>query len=139
MREHYALASQALHPIFDVKLFEGALAKQLRQPSSELVADLNAQVMQKIVGQSQIGRLRFALLSDQGPKMPTENLRELLAHCGAHELFESLLSVTRCTRTFRGPCTRCWRAADHAGLQGPISAFCANTPKAPYVCPRFSA
>lgn len=102
VREHYASATQALHPIFDMNLPEGALAERLRRTFSKLVPDFDALAMLKIVGLSQIGRLRFVSPSSQGPAVPAENLSDLLAHDGAQDLFESLLQ----------------RYAVHSGISG---------------------
>lgn len=102
VREHCASATQALHPIFDMNLPEGALAKRLRRTFSKLVPDFDALAMLKIVGLSQIGRLRFVSLSSQGPAVPAENLSDSLAHDGDQDLFESLLQ----------------RNAVHSGISG---------------------
>ena len=102
VREHYASATQALHPVFDMNLPEGALAERLRRTFSKLVPDFDALAMLKIVGQSQIGRLRFVSPSSQGPEVPAENLSDLLAHDGAQDLFDRLLQ----------------RYAVHSGISG---------------------
>lgn len=72
VREHCASATQALHPIFDMNLPEGALAERLRRTFSKLVPDFDALAMLKIVGLSQIGRLRFVLPLSQSPAVPAE-------------------------------------------------------------------
>jgi serine/threonine-protein kinase HipA len=102
VREHYASALQSLHPIFDMNLPEGALASRLRQAFSKVIPGFDALAMLKIVGRSQIGRLRFALPGDSPGDVPSENLHELLAHDGAQGLFEHLLS----------------RYAVHSGISG---------------------
>ena len=102
VREHYASAYRSLHPIFDMNLPEGALAERLRKEFSKVIPHFDALAMLKIVGQSQIGRLRFAAPADKVLDMPAENLSDLLAHDGAEGLFESLLK----------------RYAVHSGISG---------------------
>jgi serine/threonine-protein kinase HipA len=92
VREHYASTHKSLHPIFDMNLPEGALADRLRQAFSKVIPRFDALALLKIVGQSQIGRLRFALPGDHAVDVPSENLRDLLTHDGAEGLFEHLLS-----------------------------------------------
>lgn len=102
VREHYASANKSLHPIFDMNLPEGALADRLRQEFSKVIPNFDALALLKIVGRSQIGRLRFALPGDQTSDVPSENINELLAHDGTEGLFESLLN----------------RYAVHSGISG---------------------
>lgn len=102
VREHYASAALSLHPIFDMNLPEGALANRLRQAFSKVIPGFDALAMLKLVGRSQIGRLRFALPGDSPSHVPSENLHELLAHDGAQDLFEHLLN----------------RYAVHSGISG---------------------
>jgi serine/threonine-protein kinase HipA len=102
VREHYASANKSLHPIFDMNLPEGALAERLRLEFSKVIPRFDALALLKIVGRSQIGRLRFVLPGDNALDVPSENLNDLLAHDGAEDLFESLLS----------------RYAVHSGISG---------------------
>ena len=102
VREHYTSAYKSLHPIFDMNLPEGALAERLRKEFSKVIPHFDALALLKIVGQSQIGRLRFAAPADKVLDMPAENLSDLLAHDGAEGLFESLLN----------------RYAVHSGISG---------------------
>lgn len=102
VREHYASAYKSLHPIFDMNLPEGALAERLRKEFSKVIPHFDALALLKIVGQSQIGRLRFAAPAAKVVDMPAENLSDLLAHDGAEGLFDSLLS----------------RYAVHSGISG---------------------
>jgi serine/threonine-protein kinase HipA len=90
--EHYASDYKALHPVFDMNLPEGALHDRLRKEFSKVIPHFDALSLLKIVGKSQIGRLRFATPGEELAEVPTENLNELLAHDGAEGLFESLLS-----------------------------------------------
>jgi serine/threonine-protein kinase HipA len=102
VREHYASANKSLHPIFDMNLPEGALAERLRLEFRKVIPRFDALSLLKIVGRSQIGRLRFVLPGDSAFDVPSENLKDLLAHDGAEGLFESLLS----------------RYAVHSGISG---------------------
>ncbi|MDP3655183.1 MAG: type II toxin-antitoxin system HipA family toxin [Rhodoferax sp.] len=89
--EHYTSDYKALHPVFDMNLPEGALADRLRKEFSKVIPNFDALALLKIVGKSQIGRLRFAMPGEGMADVPTENLNDLLAHDGAEGLFESLL------------------------------------------------
>jgi serine/threonine-protein kinase HipA len=101
-REHYISDHKALHPIFDMNLPEGALADRLRKEFSKVIPNFDALALLKIVGKSQVGRLRFAIPGEGMVDVPAENLNQLLAHDGAEGLFESLLS----------------RYAVHSGISG---------------------
>jgi len=101
-REHYISDYKTLHPIFDMNLPEGALAERLRKTFSKVIPNFDALALLKIVGQSQIGRLRFAMPGEGMADVPAENLNDLLAHDGAEGLFESLLG----------------RYAVHSGISG---------------------
>ncbi|OGB30347.1 MAG: hypothetical protein A3F78_09485 [Burkholderiales bacterium RIFCSPLOWO2_12_FULL_61_40] len=101
-REHYTSDYKTLHPVFDMNLPEGALADRLRKEFSKVIPNFDALALLKIVGKSQIGRLRFAMPGEGIADVPTENLTDLLAHDGAEGLFESLLS----------------RYAVHSGISG---------------------
>lgn len=101
-REHYTSDYKTLHPVFDMNLPEGALAERLRKEFSKVMPNFDALAMLTIVGKSQIGRLRVAMLGEVAADVPAENLDDLLAHDGAEGLFESLLS----------------RYAVHSGISG---------------------
>jgi serine/threonine-protein kinase HipA len=92
VNENYASEYKTLHPIFDMNLPEGALADRLRREFSKVIANFDALAMLKIVGQSQVGRLRFAMPGETVHNVPEENLKHLLAHDGAEGLFESLMN-----------------------------------------------
>jgi serine/threonine-protein kinase HipA len=101
-REHYLSDYKTLHPVFDMNLPEGALADRLRKEFSKVIPNFDALALLKIVGQSQIGRLRFAMPGEGIADVPSESLNDLLAHDGAEGLFENLLS----------------RYAVHSGISG---------------------
>lgn len=102
VKEHYSSDYKVLHPVFDMNLPEGALAERLRKEFSKVIPNFDPLALLKIVGKSQIGRLRFAMPGEDIPDMPTENLNDLLAHDGAEDLFENLLN----------------RYAVHSGISG---------------------
>lgn len=102
VNEHYTSDYKTLHPVFDMNLPEGALADRMRKEFSKVIPHFDALALLKIVGKSQIGRLRFALPGESIADVPTEDLNALLAHDGAEGLFESLLS----------------RYAVHSGISG---------------------
>ena len=91
VREQYASGYKALHPVFDMNLPEGVLAERLRREFGKVIPDFDALALLKIVGQSQIGRLRYAMPGQEPADVPAESVNDLLAHDGAEGLFESLL------------------------------------------------
>jgi serine/threonine-protein kinase HipA len=80
-----------VHPIFEMNLPEGALLERLRLTFAKAVPDLDSLGLLAIVGQSQIGRLRYALSGSAPALVPAQNLKELLTFKGAGDLFEDLL------------------------------------------------
>jgi serine/threonine-protein kinase HipA len=81
----------AIHPIFEMNLPEGALLERLRLTFAKAVPDLDGLGLLAIVGQSQIGRLRYALPGAAPAPVPAQNLKELLTFKGAEDLFQDLL------------------------------------------------
>jgi serine/threonine-protein kinase HipA len=102
VNEHYTSDYKTLHPVFDMNLPEGALAARLHKEFSKVIPNFDALGLLKVVGKSQIGRLRFAMPGEGIADVPTENLNDLLAHDGSEGLFESLLN----------------RYAVHSGISG---------------------
>jgi serine/threonine-protein kinase HipA len=80
-----------VHPIFEMNLPEGALRERLRLLFAKTVPDFDELALLSIVGQSQIGRLRYAPPDSALPEVPEEDIPRLLAHAGADELFDDLL------------------------------------------------
>ncbi|MEN9864795.1 MAG: hypothetical protein RL748_385 [Pseudomonadota bacterium] len=78
-----------LHPIFDMNLPEGWLGERLRKQFSKVVPQFDDLALLRILGASQIGRLRFGAV---GPDVPVQDLQQILTYDGAEDLFESLLS-----------------------------------------------
>ena len=81
----------AIHPIFEMNLPEGALLERLRLTFAKTVPDLDSLGLLAIVGQSQIGRLRYAPPGAAPASVPAQNLNELLTFRGAEDLFQDLL------------------------------------------------
>ena len=79
-----------VHPIFEMSLPEGMLREKLRQLFAKLVPDFDDLALLSIVGQSQIGRLRYAASGKTPESVPDEDVKHLLAYEGAHDLFADL-------------------------------------------------
>jgi serine/threonine-protein kinase HipA len=79
-----------VHPIFEMNLPEGALLERLRLTFAKTVPDLDSLGLLAIVGQSQIGRLRYAPPGAAPASVPAQNLNELLTFRGAEDLFQDL-------------------------------------------------
>ncbi len=80
-----------VHPIFEMNLPEGALRERLRVLFSKTVSQLDELGLLAIVGQSQIGRLRYAPPGAMPVDIPEQNVRQLLTYQGAEDLFKDLL------------------------------------------------
>jgi len=101
VREQYAYDG-TLHPIFDMNLPEGELAERIKRPFRKAVEHFDDLDFLRIVGQSQIGRLRFSVAGEARAEVPGQSLKELLVHDGAADLFDDLMS----------------RYAVHSGISG---------------------
>jgi serine/threonine-protein kinase HipA len=91
-----------LLPIFEMNLPEGALLERLRIQFAKLIPHFDSLDLLAIVGQSQIGRLRYAASGAAPAAIPEQNLSELLTYAGAEDLFADLLR----------------RYAEHSGISG---------------------
>ena len=80
-----------VHPIFEMNLPEGALLERLRLMFAKAVPDLDDLALLAIVGQSQIGRLRYAAADQDLTQIPRQSVEEILLYAGADDLFEDLL------------------------------------------------
>jgi serine/threonine-protein kinase HipA len=78
-------------PIFEMNLPEGALLEKLRLRFAKAIPNFDDLHLLEIVGQSQIGRLRYARAGTSLDEPATENLRKLLSYKGAEDLFAQLL------------------------------------------------
>ncbi len=81
-----------LHPIFDMNLPEGDLRRFLRNQFSKAVPNFDDLAFLKIIGQHQIGRLRFNSMDKNPVSVPAQSVKELIVYDGAEGLFESLLN-----------------------------------------------
>lgn len=91
VREQYG-AEYKLHPIFDMNLPEGLLGARLRQQFGKAIPNFDDLALLRILGASQIGRLRFALPGEALADVPAQDVADLLTHDGAEGLFDSLLN-----------------------------------------------
>lgn len=82
-----------VHPVFEMNLPEGALREKLRLLFAKAVAQFDDLALLGIVGQSQVGRLRYARAGHAPGPVPAQDVGELLAHDGAHDLFAELLDT----------------------------------------------
>ena len=101
MRDQYVYP-EVLHPIFDMNLPEGELAEKIKRQFRKAVERFDDLDFLRIVGQSQIGRLRFVAPDAPAADVPAMSLKEILVHDGAADLFDDLLA----------------RYAVHSGISG---------------------
>ena len=101
MRDQYVFP-EVLHPVFDMNLPEGELAERIKRQFRKAVERFDDLDFLRIVGQSQIGRLRFVAPDAPAADVPGLSLNEILVHDGAAGLFEDLLA----------------RYAVHSGISG---------------------
>ena len=101
VRDQYD-SMNGLLPIFDMNLPEGALLEKLRNQFAKIIPRFDSLDLLAIVGQSQIGRLRYATPGATPAAIPDQNLSHLLACAGAEDLFADLLR----------------QYAEHSGISG---------------------
>jgi serine/threonine-protein kinase HipA len=101
VRDQYD-SMNGLLPIFEMNLPEGALLERLRMQFAKLIPNFDSLDLLGIVGQSQIGRLRYAASGAVPAAVPEQNLSALLTYAGAEDLFADLLR----------------RYAEHSGISG---------------------
>jgi serine/threonine-protein kinase HipA len=101
VRDQYD-SMNGLLPIFEMNLPEGALLERLRMQFAKLIPNFDSLDLLAIVGQSQIGRLRYAPAGAAPADVPEQNLSDLLTYAGAEDLFADLLR----------------RYAQHSGISG---------------------
>ena len=85
-------AMSGLLPIFDMNLPEGALREELLRAFSKSVRDFDDLALLSIVGQSQIGRLRFSPKGATPAEVPTVDVDSLLTTRGTKALFAELFA-----------------------------------------------
>jgi serine/threonine-protein kinase HipA len=86
-------AMGGVHPIFEMNLPEGALREKLRLLFAKTVPDFDDLSLLGIVGQSQLGRLRYAPRGAMPPEIPETDVRHMLAHEGARDLFDDIFET----------------------------------------------
>lgn len=82
-----------LHPVFEMNLPEGALRHKLELLFGKLIPNFDQLGLLRIVGHSQVGRLRYTESGQPLESVPETDLDELLAYEGADDLFKSLLDT----------------------------------------------
>jgi serine/threonine-protein kinase HipA len=80
-----------LLPIFEMNLPEGMLKERLRKDFAKTIPHFDDLDLLAIVGESQIGRLRYSQQRKLAGSVPTQSVQELLTYRGAADLFEDLL------------------------------------------------
>lgn len=90
VRDQYD-SMNTVHPIFEMNLPEGALLEKLRLRFAKVIPNFDDLALLEIVGQSQIGRLRYARPGASLAEPAAENLQKLLTYKGAEDLFSELL------------------------------------------------
>ena len=101
VRDQYD-SMNGLLPIFDMNLPEGALLEKLSNQFAKMIPQFDSLDLLAIVGQSQIGRLRYATSGTVRAAIPDQDLSQLLAYAGAEDLFADLLR----------------QYAEHSGISG---------------------
>ncbi|MDI6726422.1 MAG: type II toxin-antitoxin system HipA family toxin [Smithellaceae bacterium] len=85
--------SRELHPIFQMNIPEGALLEAIRRAIAKVIGEDDLSIL-RVTGGNQVGRNRFALSSDEFPRISEtpESLDELLAYPDTTELFHELVA-----------------------------------------------
>lgn len=84
-------AMGGLLPIFEMNLPEGMLKERLRLQFAKAIPEFDDLDLLRIVGSSQIGRLRYSELEQIDATVPQQDLKEILTYAGASDLFAHLL------------------------------------------------
>jgi serine/threonine-protein kinase HipA len=80
-----------LLPVFEMNLPEGALKERLRMQFAKAIPAFDDLDLLRIVGTSQIGRLRYSEQQQIDPSVPQQDLQEILTYKGSADLFAHLL------------------------------------------------
>jgi serine/threonine-protein kinase HipA len=78
VRDQYD-SMNTVHPVFEMDLPEGALLEKLRLRFAKAIPDFDDLALLEIVGQSQIGRLRFTGAGAALPVPAAQSISKLLA------------------------------------------------------------
>ncbi|HTE40857.1 MAG TPA: HipA domain-containing protein, partial [Steroidobacteraceae bacterium] len=84
-------AMGGLLPIFDMNLPEGMLKERLRLQFAKAIPEFDDLDLLRIVGSSQIGRIRYSEQQQIDPAVPKQDIQEILTYDGASDLFAHLL------------------------------------------------
>lgn len=91
-----------LLPIFEMNLPEGILRERIRNDFSKAIPEFDDLDLLGIVGESQIGRLRYTHRDELAGDIPDQPIEELLSYTGTEDLFADLME----------------RFARHSGISG---------------------
>lgn len=91
-----------VHPIFEMSLPEGYLRKTLESMFAKALGTFDSLDMLALLGQSQVGRIRYGQAGQSAEDVPEHDLTQLLACRGAEEYFDDLVQ----------------RYAKHSGVSG---------------------
>jgi serine/threonine-protein kinase HipA len=80
-----------LHPIFQMNLPEGELRGSIERKFRKTTPHFDDLSLLEVIGQSQIGRLRFANVTASSEAMPQQSVQELLTYHGAENMLHDLM------------------------------------------------
>ena len=80
-----------LLPIFETNLPEGILKERLRNDFAKAIPEFDDLDLLAIVGESQIGRLRYSHNPELTDDIPEQRIEEILHYSGTEDLFEDLM------------------------------------------------
>lgn len=80
-----------LLPIFEMNLPEGVLKERIRNDFAKAIPEFDDLDLLGIVGESQIGRLRYTHREELSAEIPEQPIEELLSYRGTEDLFEDLM------------------------------------------------
>ena len=80
-----------VHPIFEMSLPEGYLRKTLESMFAKALGTFDSMDMLALLGQSQVGRIRYGQAGQSAEDVPEHDLTQLLACRGAEEYFDDLV------------------------------------------------
>jgi serine/threonine-protein kinase HipA len=90
--QHPYDAMNTVHPIFEMNLPEGMLRQRLHLLFAKAIPNFDDLDLLRIVGTTQIGRLRYASAGAVPSEPAEEDLQKLITYRGTHDLFEDLLT-----------------------------------------------
>jgi serine/threonine-protein kinase HipA len=90
--QHPYDSMNTVHPIFEMNLPEGSLRQRLQLLFAKAIPNFDDLDLLRIVGTTQIGRLRYASAGAVPSEPAEEDLHKLITYRGTHDLFEDLLT-----------------------------------------------